>query len=144
MLLGNRSILEITWVPLNRYNQHMQKNDDNIPKSNNVFNFKKSRDAYTWRKRLLQLVSFLGVKNTECVKVLWASNLKLNNIPAPLDFDWTGILPSCSKKEILNLVDLFRLWIIKDKSELLKHSKPLYTDNSNKMSWNASQLKING
>lgn len=58
---------------------------------------------------MLQLVSLLGVEHTKRVKVLRASNLKLDHISAPLDFHRASILPSCSEKEVLNLMDLLRL-----------------------------------
>ena len=61
---------------------------------------------------MLQLVSFLIVKDAESVKVLGAANFKLHHILAPLDFDRACILSSCSNKEILDLVDLLWLFIV--------------------------------
>ena len=58
-------------------------------------------DAQIWRKWLLQLISFLWVKDTKCERVLGACDLELHNVPA-LDFHWPCIiLPYCSEKEIL-------------------------------------------
>ena len=65
-------------------------------------------NTQTGRKRLLQLIGFLRVKDTKRVQVLGASNLKLNDIPAPLDFHRPRILPPRRQKKILNLVDLLR------------------------------------
>ena len=60
---------------------------------------------------MLQLISLLRVKHTECVEIPGATNLELHNIFAPLDFHGTCILPSGSQKEVLDLVDLLRLRI---------------------------------
>jgi len=65
----------------------------------------------TGRERLLQLFSLLRVKHAKCVQVLGATDLELDNILALLDFHRTCIFPSCSEKEIFNLVDLLRLCI---------------------------------
>lgn len=69
--------------------------------------------VHTWRKRLLQLVSLLRVKHTKSIEVLGAANLELHHIFASLDLDRTGILPSCCKKEILDLMNLLRLFMEK-------------------------------
>ena len=61
---------------------------------------------------MLQLIGFLRVKDTKRVQVLGASNLKLNDIPAPLDFHRPRILPPRRQKKILNLVDLLRLFCV--------------------------------
>ena len=58
---------------------------------------------------MLQLVSLLKVRHTECVKVLGAANLEFDHILVLLDLDSPGILPSGCQKEILDLVDLLRL-----------------------------------
>lgn len=60
---------------------------------------------------MLQLVSLLSVEHAERVEVLGAPNFELHGILAPLDFHRAGILPSCSKEEILDLMDLLRLRI---------------------------------
>ena len=61
---------------------------------------------------MLQFIGFLRIKDTKRVQILGASNLKLNDIPAPLDFHRPRILPPCRQKEILNLVDLLRLYCV--------------------------------
>lgn len=66
--------------------------------------------SLTWRQRLLQLISFFGVKHTECVKILGASDFELDHILAPLDLHRPCIFPSRSEEEILNLVYLLRLY----------------------------------
>jgi hypothetical protein len=65
----------------------------------------------TWGERLLQLVCLLSVEYAEGVQVLGAADLELDNILAPLDLHWSGILPPRGEKEILDLVDLLRLQI---------------------------------
>ena len=49
---------------------------------NNIMSIKA---VLTWGKRLLQLVCLLSIKDAECVQVLGAANLELDNILAPLD-----------------------------------------------------------
>lgn len=66
----------------------------------------------TWRKRLLQFVSLLGVKDTECVEILRTTNFELNSIFAPLDLNRSCIFPSGSQEEILDFVNLLRLIFI--------------------------------
>ncbi len=61
---------------------------------------------------MLQLVSLLRVKHTQCVQVLGATDLELDNILALLDFHRACILSSRGEKEILNLMDLLRLCIV--------------------------------
>lgn len=65
----------------------------------------------TWWERLLKFLGLLRVKHTKCVKVLGAPNLELHHILASLDFHRTCILPSRSKKEVLDLMNLLRLKI---------------------------------
>ena len=64
--------------------------------------------AQTWWKRLLQLVSLLGIEDTKSVEILGAANLELHNILASLDLHGTRIFPSGSQKEILYLMNLLR------------------------------------
>lgn len=79
---------------------------------NKGMNWKK---VVTWWEGLLKLLSLLGVEHTKCVKVLGAPDLELDHILslAPLDFHRTCILPSRSKEEVLDLMDLLRLQITK-------------------------------
>lgn len=79
---------------------------------------------------MLQFISFLWVKHTECVEVLGASNLELNHVSAPLDLHRPRILPSGSEKEVLNLVNLLRL-----------HSKYHTSINSNFKAWTVHKSK---
>jgi hypothetical protein len=65
----------------------------------------------TWGERLLQLVCLLSIEYAEGVQVLGAADLELDNILAPLDLHWSGILPPRGEKKILDLVYLFRLQI---------------------------------
>lgn len=67
------------------------------------------RRKITWRKRLLQLISFLGVKHTQSVQVPRTADLEFDDILAPLYLHRARILPPRGQKEILNLVYLLRL-----------------------------------
>jgi hypothetical protein len=58
---------------------------------------------------LLQLVCLLSIEDTESVQVLGAAHLELDNILAPLNLHRTSILPPGGEKEVLDLMDLFRL-----------------------------------
>jgi hypothetical protein len=70
-----------------------------------------TKAVLTWGKRLLQLVCLLSIEDAERVQVLGAAHLELDNILAPLDLHWAGILPPRGEEEVLNLMDLLRLQI---------------------------------
>lgn len=70
--------------------------------------FSQVLDTQTWRKRLLQLVSLLCIKDAKCVEVLGATDLELNHILAPLDLHGACIFSPRSEKEVLDLVNLLR------------------------------------
>ena len=102
--------------------------NNNKIRLNSIRRYSSLKQKITWRKGLLQLVGLLRIKHAECVEVLRAPNLELDNIFAPLDFHGAGILPSCGKKEILDLVDLLRLFADKtnnDQSKALRESYSL-------------------
>lgn len=57
-------------------------------------------------KRLLQLVSLVGVEDAQGVEVLAAPDFELDYILAALDLDAPGVLAAGREEEVLDLVDL--------------------------------------
>lgn len=73
---------------------------------------------------MLQFFSLVGVKDTESVKVLGATDLELDYFSAPLDFHRACIFPPGSQEEVLDLVDLLRLCIT---TQISKHKQQCKT-----------------
>jgi len=66
----------------------------------------------SWRKRLLQLVSLLGVTDDEGVQVPGASDLELDVRLGLHDLDRPGVLSARREEKVLDFVNL--LWHLKN------------------------------
>ena len=71
--------------------------------------FLRIENEHTWRKGLLELVSFLSIKDTKRVEILLTSHFEFHHIFASLNLDGPRIFSPRSEEEVLDLVDLLRL-----------------------------------
>jgi hypothetical protein len=66
-------------------------------------------------KRLLELISLVGVSNTKGIEVAAAADLELGDITSLLDLDGFSVLAASRKEELLNFLNLLGLQKIKRK-----------------------------
>ena len=69
-------------------------------------------------KRLLKLVSLVGVSHAKGIKVAAAANLELGHIASLLDLNRPGVLPAGGKEELLDLLNLLGLQEHKRRNKL--------------------------
>jgi hypothetical protein len=64
-------------------------------------------------KRLLELVSLVGVSNAKGVEIAAAADLELGNITSLLDLDGSSVLAASRKEELLDFLNLLGLQKLK-------------------------------
>ena len=98
---------------------------------------------------MLELVSFLSIKDTKCVEILLTPHFEFHHIFASLNLDGPRILSSSSEQEILDLGNLLRLQIEEEKKrnfifflESQKGREPTRTQEETRgMTWKRDRIE---